>query len=87
MDILLQFRINNQVLRTVSEEIRVVAFLIEDAYNQQMATNITEMVKTQIQKQMENFMANMEAMRDTVKHITEATKAITNKLDEFNDDF
>ena len=85
--ILLQFGITNKLPKPVTDGIRAVAFLIEDAHGQQTATNITEIVKTQLQEQMETFTADMEAMRDAVEHVTEAAKTITKKMDEFNDGF
>jgi hypothetical protein len=85
--ILLQFGVNNKLLKSITDGIRVVAFLIEDTYNQQTANNIIEIIKIQLQKQIEVLMADMETMRDIVEHITEATKMITKKIDEFNDGF
>jgi hypothetical protein len=65
----------------------VVAFLIEDTYDQQAASNVTEIIKMQLQEQMETFTVDMEAKRDAVEHVTEAAKMITTKMDEFNDGF
>ena len=85
--ILLQFGITNKLPKPVTDGIRVVAFLIKDAYGQQTASNITEIIKTQLQEQMETFTVDMEAMRDAVEHVTEAAKMITKKMDEFKDGF
>ena len=86
--ILLQFGHSAaKISKPLMEAIRSVALLIADAAAQNMADDITTMVKEQLQEHMENFNMNVETMRDAVEHVTEAAKKITGKMDELNDDF
>jgi uncharacterized membrane-anchored protein YhcB (DUF1043 family) len=85
--ILLQFGVTNKLPKPITDGIRAVAFLIEDAHNQQIADSIAEMVKIQIREQMESFNSDVETMRDAVEHITDAAKMITKKMDDFNNSF
>jgi len=85
--VLLQFRINNKLPKPVTDGIRAVAFLMADTSAQQLADEVTTMIKTQIQEQMESFASNVEIMRDVVEHVTEAAKMITSKMEDFNDGF
>jgi methyl-accepting chemotaxis protein len=65
----------------------VVAFLLADASAQQMADMITTTVKSQLQECMTSFMAKVETMRDTVKHVTVAAKDIKGKMEDFNEGY
>ena len=86
--ILLQFGHSAaKMSKPLMEGIRSVAFLIADAAAQNMADDITTMVKEQLQEHMETFNMNVETMRDAVEHVTEAAKKITGKMEEFNDGF
>jgi septal ring factor EnvC (AmiA/AmiB activator) len=69
----------------ITDGIRAVVLLMADAGAQQMANKILEMVKLQIQEQMENFNVNIEMVRNAVEHITNATRDITSKIDEVKD--
>jgi hypothetical protein len=71
--------------KVITDGIRAVAFLMTDAGAQQMVSEISEIVKTQIQEQMETFNVNVEMMRDAVEHITNAARDITTKIDEIKD--
>ena len=53
-----------RVLKVITDGIRAVAFLIIDANAQQVADNISEMIKQQLQEQMEAFNSNVETMQD-----------------------
>lgn len=85
--ILLQFGVTNKLPKPITDGIRAVAFLIEDAHNQQIADSIAEMVKIQIREQMESFNSDVETMRDAGEHITDTAKMITKKMDDFNNGF
>jgi len=86
--ILLQFRHwAVKMSKPLMEGIRSIALLITNAAAQNMADDITMMVKEQLQEHMENFNTNVETMRDAVEHITEAAKKITGKMDELNNGF
>lgn len=81
--ILLQFgNTSIKVPKVITDGIRAVVFLMADAGVQQMANEILEMVKWQLQEQIETFNMNVEMMRDAVEHITNATWDITSKIDE-----
>jgi uncharacterized membrane-anchored protein YhcB (DUF1043 family) len=71
--------------KVITDGIRAVAFLMADANTQQMVNEVVEMVKIQIQEQMETFNTNVETMRDMVEHITNAARDITTKIDEIKD--
>ena len=53
----------------------------------QMANNIMEMVKSQLQDQMSKFNNSVDTMRDAVEHVSVMTRVMTDKLDEFRDEF
>lgn len=86
--VLLQFSsaTTARIPKLVTDGIRAVAFLIADAGAQQMATEITEIVKTQLQEHMETFTSEVETMRDAIEHVKEAAKDITGKMDDFNNE-
>jgi septal ring factor EnvC (AmiA/AmiB activator) len=71
--------------KIIMDGIRAVAFLMADVNAQQMVNEVVEMVKIQIQEQMEAFNTNVETMRDTVKHVTNAARDITTKIDKIKD--
>jgi hypothetical protein len=52
---LLQFGINTKLPKPVMDGIRAVAILMADVSIQQLANEVTAMVKTQIQEHMESF--------------------------------
>ena len=86
--ILLQFRHSaTKMSKPLMERIRSIAFLIANTAAQNMADDITTMVKEQLQEHMETFNMNVETMRDAVEHVTEAAKKITGEMEEFNDGF
>jgi TolA-binding protein len=85
--ILLQFGITNKLPKPITHGIRAIAFLIEDAHNQQIADNIAGMVKLQLSEQAESFNSDVEAMRGAVEHVMETVKTITKKIDKFNNRF
>ena len=76
-----------RVPKQVADGIRAVAFLLANASAQQIADEITSMVKNQLQEHIEEFTSNLENMRDAIEHITAATDKITGKIDEFTDEF
>jgi methyl-accepting chemotaxis protein len=85
--ILLQFGISNKLLKLVMDGIRMVAFLMEDAYMQQIADSMAEIIKAQLSDHMKTFVTNIKNMCDTVEHVTGAAKAMMGKMDKFNDGF
>lgn len=62
------------MLKPVTDRIRAVAFLMEDAYTHQITDSIPDTVKAKIEEQLELFTVNIETMCNTVEHITEAAK-------------
>jgi hypothetical protein len=86
--ILFQFRTTTgRAPRVMTDGIRAVAFLIADAAAQQMAEEITVLVKAQLQDQLGDFNTSVETMRDAVEHVEGAAVDITDKMDEFRDSF
>jgi len=86
--ILLQFGHSAaKMSKPLMEGIRSVDLLIANAAAQNMANDITTMVKEQLQEHIEDFNMNMETMRDAVEHVTKAAKKITGKMDKLNDGF
>ena len=73
--------------KIVTDGIRAVAFLIADAAAQQMAGEITTLVKSQLQDHLGEFNDSVETMRDAVEHVSGATMQLTDKIDEFRKDF
>jgi hypothetical protein len=58
--VLLQFAVNGKTPKLVTDRIRVVAILMEDAYVLHIADSITDIVKKKIEEQMETFTGSME---------------------------
>ena len=86
--ILLQFGHSAaKMSKPLMEGIRSVVFLITDAAAQNMADDITTMIKEQLQEHMETFNTNIEMMRDAVEHVTKVAKNITGRMEEFNNGF
>jgi methyl-accepting chemotaxis protein len=85
--VLLQVGITNKLMKPVTNIIRAVAFLIEDAHAQQVADTIVMKIKSQLTEHTESFIASVENMRDAVEHIKNVTKSVTGKMDELNDRF
>ena len=85
--ILLQFGVSNKLPRSVTEGIRAVTFLMEDTHTQQIMDSMAERVKSLLSNHMESFGVNIDNIRETVGHVTNATKAITTKMDEITDGF
>jgi hypothetical protein len=84
--VLLQFgNASIKMPKVIMDGIRAVAFLMANTNTQQMANKVAEMVKIQIQEQMEAFNTNVETMRDAVEHVTNAARDITTKIDEIKD--
>lgn len=67
------------------DRIRAVVFLMKEAYAQQLAEDITNIIKEKLEEQLEAYTSNIEIMRNTVEHIMGATKIIMGKLEEFTD--
>ncbi|KAF8230264.1 hypothetical protein L208DRAFT_1282988 [Tricholoma matsutake] len=85
--VLLQLSISNKIPKTMMDIIRAVAFLMEEAYEQQIVKGIVNIVKKKLEEQLESYAASVETMCDAVEHITGAAKVITGKLDKFTDGF
>jgi len=75
----------NKLPKPMTDGIRVVAFLMEDAHIQQITYTIATMVKSHLTDHIDSPTLNMEDMQDAVEHITSATKSITRKIEEAND--
>jgi len=73
--------------KVLTDGIRAIVILMANTAAQHMADEITTIVKTQLQEQLETFSSSVETMRDAIEHITGVAKVITGKMDEFNDDF
>ena len=87
-NILFQFSFaTTKMPKPLIDGIRAVAYLIADATAQHIADEVTTVVKTHLQEQMESFNANVETLRDAVEHVTGAAKEITDKMNEFKDEF
>jgi hypothetical protein len=85
--ILLQLSASNKIPKTLMDIIRAVAFLIEDAYEQQIAKGIFGLIKEKLEEQLESYAGSVESMRNAVEHVTGTAKVITGKLDKFTDGF
>jgi methyl-accepting chemotaxis protein len=84
------FQLRHPMIRmpkVLTDRIRAVTILLADASAQQMADMITETIKSQLQECMTAFMAEVETMRDTVKHVTVAAIDIKGKMEDFNEGF
>jgi hypothetical protein len=77
----------NKMPKALTDGISAIVVLINDYATQQIANEIVETVKTQLQEHLDAFTSNVETMRDAVEHVTGATKEITGRLNELNDGF
>lgn len=67
--------------------IRAVTFLITDASTQQMAEEITTLVKMQLNEHIDTFNMSVNMMRDTVEHVARAAMDITDQMEDFENTF
>ena len=86
--ILLQLRNTApRVPKPITDRIRAVAFLLADAGTQQMANEITTMIRTQLNEHMETLTFSAESMHDTAEQVTKIMKDISGKMGELRDNF
>ena len=86
----ISFQFGNTATRSpkaLTDGIRVVVFLLEDASTQHIADTITATVKSQLQECIEAFTTEVETMRDAVEHVTVAAKDFKGKMANLNDGF
>jgi len=67
----------------VTDGIRAVAFLMEDAHIQHITNTIAARVRSHLTDHIESLTMNTEDMHNAVEHITSAT----GKIEEFNNEF
>jgi hypothetical protein len=68
--ILFQFRYTAiRLPKALTDRIRAVVFLLEDASAQHMADMITATIKSQLKECIEAFTTKVETMRDVVEHV------------------
>ena len=68
--VLLQFRVTNKLPKPITDSIRAVVFLMEDAHMQQIADSIAMRVNAQLTDHMEAFIVSVKNLRDVVEHVT-----------------
>ena len=73
--------------KALTDGIAAIAILIDDLVTQQLINDVVTAVKTQLQEHLDSFTSNIEVMRDTVEHITDAAKDFTGKINNINDGF
>jgi methyl-accepting chemotaxis protein len=86
--ILLQFgNAAARVPKVITDGIRAVAFLMTEASAQQMAEEITDIVKIQIQEHMESLTTNTETIvREAIEGVTYMTQKIADQMDDFKEE-
>ena len=69
------------------DRLRVVVFLMADTGIQQIADEITSVVKEQLMEQIEQYNVQVETMWDAVEHVMKVADKITGSIGKFKDEF